>query len=178
MTTRYFAKRLQGSWQTGGIVAWHNGRAEIGPRTARAQSAQILRERRNLVRVNRVKGREVWRPLAPSVLKEFQHQYFEGACSPFMIVAAKVKHERQHEIPAVVHVDGSVRPQLVDRRLDGCFAQLLDAFHQLTGVPMLINTSLNRRGEPICYSPEDTIRFFIDSGIDALAMEGCIVRHE
>ena len=112
------------------------------------------------------------------MLAEFHDNYFDGSGNPFMIVAGRVKPERQHEIPAVVHVDGSARPQLVDRKSNAVFAKLLDAFHELTGVPLLINTSLNRKGEPICNSPEDSIQFFLASEVDALAIEGFIVRHE
>ncbi len=162
-----------------GIVAWHQGRAEIGPRALGARSLLADPQyRKNLVRVNAIKGREVWRPLAPSVLEDSFQEYFEGCRNPFMVVATQVRASVQRSIPAVVHVDGSARPQVVNHSSNPRYAALLDAFRCLTGIPILINTSLNEKHEPICNSARDTVRFFLRSGADALAIEDFLVRHD
>lgn len=155
----------------GGIVAWHQERGEAGPRALGARS--LLgdpRSRATLVRLNQMKRREMWRPLAPSVLAERFDDYFTGTASPFMIVAARVKPEARHLIPAVVHVDGSARPQAVSGTTNPKYAGLIREFERISGIPVLVNTSLNVAEEPLCSSPQDTVRTFIECGADALAI--------
>lgn len=155
----------------GGVVGWHQGRAEVGPRALGARS--LLgdpRHRQTLVRLNRIKRREVWRPLAPSVLEPHFHEFFAGVPNPFMIVAAQVRPEAMRRIPAVVHVDGSARPHVVRAVDHPLYAALLQEFRRVAGVPVLVNTSLNVKDEPMCAVPADTIRMFLATDIDALAI--------
>lgn len=160
----------------GGVVAWHQGRAEIGPRALGARS--ILgdpRTRKSLVRINQIKGREIWRPLAPSILEDAYDAYFEGTPNPFMIIAARVRPEKRSRIPAVVHVDGSARPQSVEKTHNPRYHGVISAFEGHTGIPVLINTSLNLNGEPICCSAKDSIRLFENSAVDALVIDNYMV---
>ena len=163
---------------SGGTVAWHQGRGEIGPRALGARS--ILgdpRSRATVVQMNRIKGREVWRPLAPSVRAEDFHRFFDGTPNPFMIIASRVKPQMIRVIPAVVHVDGTARPQAVEEDVSPLFHKLLTIFGELTGVPLVVNTSLNGKQEPICYRAQDTISFFQRSDITLLAIEHFLVRN-
>ena len=156
----------------GRLVAWFRGRAEVGARALGARSMLADPRRRGTVtHVNRVKGREAWRPLAPSVRAEDFDTYFDSRlASPFMNVRAWVRPEVRHLIPAVTHVDGSARPQAVDRALQPDYWGLISCFAERTGVPVVMNTSLNLAGEPIVSSPDDAVRTFLNSEIDVLAM--------
>lgn len=160
----------------GGIVAWAQGRAEVGPRSLGARS--LLgdpRSRRTLVRLNNAKGREMWRPLAPSVPIEHFGDWFDGVPNPFMIVAAQVRPEVRTVVPAVVHVDGSARPQAVDRRHNPAYHDLLTAFGRRTEVPVLVNTSLNVAEEPVASSARDVVATFLKSGADAMVLDRYLV---
>jgi carbamoyltransferase len=161
----------------GGVVAWHQQRSEVGPRALGARS--LLgdpRSRSTLVRLNEAKRREMWRPLAPSVLAERFDDFFVGSPNPFMIVAARVRSQVRERIPAVVHVDGSARPQVVSAETNPAYAGLLREFERLTGLPVLVNTSLNVAEEPLCSSPRDTVRTFLDCGADAMTIGPYLVR--
>ena len=163
----------------GGVVAWHQGRSEVGPRALGARS--LLgdpRSRHTLVRMNTIKGREMWRPLAPSVLLDRFADYFIGSPNEFMIVAAKVRPEVQSRIPAVVHIDGSARPQAVSAETNPMYAMLIAEFERLTGLPVVVNTSLNVAEEPLCASPADSLRTFMRADIDALAIGSYLVRRD
>jgi len=154
------------------IVGWFQGRAEIGPRALGARS--ILANpmiRANVTRVNTLKGREEWRPLAPSVLAEEFDIYFRGNVkSPFMNVAAEVRKSTRATIPAVVHVDGSARPQVVSREFSPLYWQLVNAFRRRTGVAVVLNTSFNLWSEPMVNSPREAIETFRRGNLDALAI--------
>jgi len=131
----------------------------------------------------RIKFREPFRPFAPSVLAEAVPRYYdlpEGAQLParFMLAVPPVKPERRHEIPAVTHVDGTGRLQVVDDSANWKFAELLRRFAQATGVPVLLNTSFNLKGEPIVNTPKEAYMTFARSGLDALVIEDCIVLKE
>jgi len=157
------------------IIGWFEGRSEIGPRALGHRS--ILADARkagNWARVNRVKGREAWRPFAPAVLAERAAAWFDGAPhpSPHMLFTAQVTSP---DLPAITHVDGSSRIQTVDRSC-GVFHDLLREFESLTGVPVVLNTSFNGPGEPIVESPEDALGFFLKSDLDVLYMEGRRIR--
>jgi carbamoyltransferase len=156
----------------GSVVGWFQGRMELGPRALGNRS--ILADPRTVKQrdyVNRLKGRERWRPLAPSVLLHRAEDYFElGGESPFMLFAAQVRKERRDEIPAVVHVDGSARPQTVSRAQNPRFHALLSAFESRTGVPVLLNTSFNDAREPMIGSPQDAVHSFITCGLDVLVL--------
>jgi carbamoyltransferase len=120
-----------------------------------------------------VKYREAFRPFAPAVLAECAAEYFEGlAPSPYMSFALKV---RQKNIPAVTHVDGTGRLQTVERELSPSFHALISAFAAETGVPVVLNTSFNVKGEPIVCSPADAIRCFFSTGLDHLVLGPCLV---
>jgi carbamoyltransferase len=126
-------------------------------------------------RINRrIKHREPFRPLAPIVLAKNFDEYFgpPGAADPFMLIVATATPECRRVAPAVVHVDGTSRVQVVGPDGDPFLVRLLSAFHAETGVPMLLNTSFNRRGEPIVETPEDAVAAFLDMGLDGLWMDG------
>ena len=166
------AAETAGLLAAGKVVGWFQGRMEFGPRALGNRS--ILADPRAAEtrdRVNRLKGREHWRPLAPAVLVERAAEYFELAGeSPFMLFATPVRPERREEVPAVVHVDGSARPQTVSRAANPRFHALLSAFERRTGVPVLMNTSFNGAWEPIVRSPEEAVRTFLACGLDALVL--------
>jgi carbamoyltransferase len=125
---------------------------------------------------NAVKFREAWRPFAPSLLKEAAPEYLEGVTnSPFMIVTAQVRPEKRSVIPAVTHADESARPQTVEREVSPLYYRMIEEFGKRTGVPVVMNTSFNLRGEAIVNSPTDALRTFYSSGLDTLAIGPFIV---
>ncbi len=153
------------------VVAWCEGRSEIGPRALGHRSLLAdPRHVKNWSRVNALKGREEWRPFAPAVLAEHASDWFSGTVlpSPYMLFNARV---RDGGLPAVTHVDGTARLQTVDQSC-GDFNRLLIAFYELTGVPVLLNTSLNGPGEPIVESPNDALACFVTCGFDVLYIDG------
>jgi carbamoyltransferase len=163
---------------SGKIVGWFQGRMEFGPRALGHRS--ILADPRDpemKTKVNNaVKFREWWRPFAPSMLKEVAGEYLEHACdSPFMILTNPVRPEKRTVIPSVTHVDGSARPQTVERDIDPLYWDLINEFGKRTGVPVLMNTSFNLRGEAIVNTPTDAIRTFFSSGMDALVISSFLV---
>jgi carbamoyltransferase len=162
----------------GKILGWFQGRMEFGPRALGARS--ILADPRdpemNAKVNNAVKFREWWRPFAPSLLAETAGEYIESATdSPFMILTAQVKPEKRDVIPSVTHVDGSARPQTVERDVNPLYWRLIQAFGERTGVPVVMNTSFNLRGEPIVCTPTDAVRTFFSSGMDALVIGNFVV---
>jgi carbamoyltransferase len=162
----------------GKILGWFQGRMEFGPRALGGRS--ILADPRDpgmTVKVNNaVKFREWWRPFAPSMLAEVAGQYIESATdSPFMVLTAQVRPEKRSIIPSVTHVDGSARPQTVERDVNPLYWKLIHEFGERTGVPVLMNTSFNLRGEPIVCTPTDAVRTFFSSGMDALVIGNFVV---
>jgi carbamoyltransferase len=170
---------------------------EFGPRALGARS--IIADARNpdmqSVLNLKIKFRESFRPFAPAVLEEHAAEYFDlGAPSPYMLLVAGVKPEKRitptnetaegfdkfkqtrSVIPAVTHVDYSARLQTVNQQQHPDLYNLINAFYQLTGCPMVINTSFNRMDEPIVCTPADAIACFLNTGIDVLVMEGLVVR--
>ena len=160
----------------GAVVGWFQGRMELGPRALGNRS--ILADPRSTAirdRVNRIKGRELWRPLAPSVLAERAADYFHlGGSSPFMLLAVPVRSEKRGVVPAVTHVDGSARPQTVTRDQNRRYYDLIAAFERETGVPMVLNTSFNDASEPIVCTPDDAVRTFLATDLDALVLGSSI----
>ncbi len=164
----------------GRVVGWFQGRMEFGPRALGARS--ILADARDPAmrsRLNRrIKLREGFRPFAPSVLAEAGHATFDlpaGRHTPYMALTTQVRGAASPSgtaiaIPAVTHVDGSARVQTVDRVRHGRYRRLLERFAAVTGCPVLVNTSLNVRGEPIACSPQDAIRCLLGTDLDALAI--------
>ena len=162
----------------GKILGWFQGRLEFGPRALGSRS--ILADPRdpemNAKVNNAVKFRETWRPFAPSMLAEVAEEYIQSATdSPFMTLTAQVRPEKRSVIPAVTHVDGSARPQTIEREVNPLYWQLIYEFGQRTGVPVIMNTSFNLRGEPIVCSPTDAVRTFFSSGMDALVIGNFVV---
>ena len=162
----------------GQILGWFQGRMEFGPRALGNRS--ILADPRdpemNAKVNNAVKFREWWRPFAPSMLREVAAEYLEHACdSPFMILTNPVKPEKRSVIPSVTHVDGSARPQTVEKEINPLYWNLINEFGNRTGVPVLMNTSFNLRGEAIVNTPTDAVRTFFSSGMDALVIGGFLV---
>ena len=161
-----------------GLVAWFQGRAEFGPRALGHRSLLANpRTAANLKRINDVKGREQFRPVAPAVLLDRAADFFEGPLpSPFMLFTHRVRPERRDAIPAAVHVDGTARIQTVDPADEPRYAALLEHLDRLTGVPVVINTSLNTAGRPIVDAPADALEVLGSAPIDALAIGPYLVR--
>ncbi len=162
----------------GKLLGWFQGRMEFGPRALGCRS--ILadpRDEANRDRVNAaVKFREGWRPFAPAVLEERGAEFFEDfKPSPFMILTFWTRPEQAAKIPAVVHVDGSSRVQSVTREQNPPYYDMIEHFGQLTGIPVVLNTSFNLKDEPIVCSPRDAIRTFYTSGLDYLVIGNVLV---
>ena len=161
----------------GAIVGWFQGRAEWGPRALGNRSILADPRRKDMKDIlnSRVKFREGFRPFAPTILAERVGEYFENSHeSPFMLLVEKIRPEKNDEIPAVTHVDGTGRLQTVTRESNPKFYELIEAFDKLTGVPILLNTSFNVKGKPIVLTPEDAVDCFCSTGIDILYAEGFV----
>ena len=163
---------------SGKVVGWCRGRLEFGPRALGGRSI-LADPRRTDMRETlntRVKFRENFRPFAASVLAERQEEYFDVDWpSPFMSYAVAVRPEKRHEVPAVVHSDGTCRFQTVHQEHSPDYHRLIAAFAKRTGIPLLLNTSFNEN-EPIVCSPTDAIDCFLSARIDALVLEDFLVR--
>jgi carbamoyltransferase len=194
-------RRIAQALAEGAVVGYFQGPLEFGPRALGGRS--ILADPRSptaQAHINlQIKFRESWRPFAPIILRERVADYFEfDDDSPYMLLTAPVRRERRldfdlralldaetdlmpiinrsrSDIPAVTHVDYSARLQTVSRQDSPDLHALLSMFDEITGCPVLVNTSFNVRGEPIVCSPHDAITCFLDSGIDLLALEDCLV---
>lgn len=161
----------------GGVVGWFQGRAEFGPRALGHRSI-LADPRRDDVKelLNlKIKKRELFRPFAPSVMKEFVSEYFElNEDVPFMEKVFKIKEEKRKIIPAVTHIDGTGRLQSVDAVYEPKFHSLILKFYNKTNVPVLLNTSFNEN-EPIVNTPQEALDCFLRTQMDMLAMENCLV---
>jgi carbamoyltransferase len=163
----------------GQIVGWFQGRMEFGPRALGNRS--ILADPRRADMKDHlntaVKFREPFRPFAPSVPEEHSDTYFENVGgSPFMILVTQVRPGMAERIPAVTHVDNTARLHTVSRATNPLYWDLLQRFGEKTGVPVLLNTSFNVRGEPIVCTPKEAIACFYNSGLDALVIERYLLR--
>jgi carbamoyltransferase len=161
----------------GDIVAWFQGRMEWGPRALGNRSFLAdPRDPNTHDKLNKqVKLREWFRPLAPSVLEERSADLFGMPYTdPYMVTVLPVVEEVKPRIPAVVHVDGTARPQTVNRRVNRRYWELLTQFCQLTRVPCLLNTSFNIQ-EPIVCTPEDAVNTFLRSSVHHLVLENYLV---
>ncbi|MFC8391594.1 carbamoyltransferase [Streptomyces sp. NPDC057238] len=173
------AETVAGELARDGVVAWFQGRSEYGPRALGHRSLLAHPGRaENLERLNRVKGREEFRPVAPMVLAERAHELFSGGPlpSPYMLFVHDVAAEWRERIPAVVHVDGTARIQTVDAAQEPLVARMLTAFEQRTGVPVVVNTSLNTAGRPMVDDPRDALECFGSAPVDLLAIGPYAVR--
>jgi carbamoyltransferase len=131
----------------------------------------------NLERLNRVKGREEFRPVAPMVLAERAHELFQGPLpSPYMLFVHDVRPDWRERVPAVVHVDGTARVQTVDERQEPLVARMLRGFERRTGLPVVVNTSLNTAGRPMVDDPRDALECFGSAPVDLLAIGPYAVR--
>lgn len=162
-----------------GIVAWFQGRSEFGPRALGHRSLLAHPgHAHNLTRLNDVKGREHFRPVAPMVLLERAHELFDGGPipSPHMLFVHRVRPEWADRLRAVVHVDGTARAQTVDAAHEPTVHRMLRRFEQLTGLPAVVNTSLNTAGRPMVDHPRDALECFGSAPIDLLAIGPFLVR--
>jgi len=153
---------------------------EFGPRALGSRSLLAdARDARMKDVINaKVKFREAFRPFAPAVLKEHAHEYFEMPANmdaPYMLLVPPVRAEKRSVIPAVTHEDGTGRVQTVTEQHHGRYYRLIRRFAQLTGVPVVINTSFNVRGEPIVCTPLDAYHTFVHTGIDVLVIGNYVV---
>jgi carbamoyltransferase len=154
------------------VIGWFQGRMEFGPRALGARSILASPIHASMqAKLNEIKDREDFRPVAPVVLEEEAPRWFAGAgWSPFMLFVFDVLPDKADRIPAVRHVDGTARIQTINRTQNAVYYDLLKAFQARTGVPVLVNTSFNTRGEPIVCSPRDAIESFWTSPLDALVI--------
>jgi carbamoyltransferase len=162
------------------VVGWFQGRMEFGPRALGARSILAdARNPKNQDTVNlKIKFRESFRPFAPAVLAERAAEFFElDRESPYMLLVAQARNGRE-TLPATTHVDGSARVQTVDAESNPLFHDLLRTFDQLTGTPVVINTSFNVRGEPIVCTPAEALQCFRTTGMDMLVMDRFVLRKD
>jgi carbamoyltransferase len=154
------------------VVAWFQGRSEYGPRALGHRSLLAHPAKAgNLDRINRIKGREEFRPVAPMVLAERAGEIFKGPLpSPYMLFTHEVHPEWRSRIPAVVHIDGTSRIQTVESSSEPLVARLLQEFEYRTGLPVLVNTSLNTAGRPMVDHPRDVLECFGSAPVDLLAL--------
>jgi carbamoyltransferase len=161
-----------------GVVGWFQGRSEFGPRALGHRS--LLANPKfpdNLERLNNIKGREQFRPVAPMVLEERAAEIFEGQLpSPYMLFTHSVKPHWRDAIAAAVHVDGTARVQTVNAADEPLVARMLREFDRLTGTPVVINTSFNTAGRPMVDDPRDALECFGSSPVDALAIGPFLLR--
>jgi carbamoyltransferase len=167
---------VAGQLAQGKVVAWASGRSEFGPRALGGRS--LLGDPRNQTvrrRLLNIKGRESFMPFAPSVLFERQSEYFELSIdSPYMLITSKVHLAKRSQIPAVVHSDGTARVHSVRKDRVPEFHKLIEYFADITAIPMVLNTSLNRKGEPIADSFEDAWRIFTETDVDCFLGAGML----
>src|SRR5215475_316125 len=161
----------------GKVIGWFQGRSELGPRALGQRSILCdprCADRKEILNL-RVKHRESFRPFAPAILLEELANWFElnatAPESPFMLRVCRFKREKEQEVPAVVHVDGTGRLQTLTREANGRFYELVKRFYENTGVPIILNTSYNIMGEPIVETPEDALLCLLSTGIDYCVLE-------
>jgi len=163
----------------GEVVAWYQGRAELGPRALGNRSIVADPTRPEYWKIiNDIKGREWWRPLAPSLLDEDKEVYFRDPVShEFMILMFRYKDEEAcKRVPVTCHVDMTARPQTVTRGQNRTWYDLIKAFKEIKGEGLIMNTSFNLAGEPLVETPQDAIRSFALGGFDAMYMQGWLIR--
>ena len=172
------AKKLK----EGKILGWYQGRSEYGARALGNRS--IIATPTSITirdRVNKLKGRELFRPVAPSVLKEYAHDFFENSNSnldPYMLKVTYVKDIKKELIEGVVHVDGTARIQTVTKEQNPKYHDLIYEFYKLTGIPLIINTSFNAAGDPIVESVTDAINSFLKMNLDGLVCNNVYIERK
>jgi carbamoyltransferase len=171
-------KRAAQDIAAGAVVGWFQGRMEFGPRALGNRSIVVDPRRADMKEIlnERIKKREPFRPFAPSILEERTADYFEQSHpAPTMLMVYQVRPERRAEIPAVTHVDGSGRLQTVSREVNERYYQLIADFNELTGVPVVLNTSFNEN-EPVVCTPRHAIDCFLKTRMDVLYLGNHCVR--
>ena len=164
----------------GKIVGWFQGRMEFGPRALGNRSILADPRRRDMKEILnlRIKFREPFRPFCPSILSDRVGDYFENSYpSPFMVMAYKIKAEMRDRIPAVTHGDGTGRLQTVERDVNPLYWKLIKRFDEVTGVPVLLNTSFNEN-EPIVTTPAQAIDCFLRTNMDVLSIGSFFLRKD
>ncbi len=157
----------------GKILGWFQGKMEFGPRALGNRSilADPRKEEMKDILNKKVKHREPFRPFAPSVLEEYAGEYFDDNRSlPYMLTACNVLPEKIRLVPAITHVDGTGRVQTVDKVSNPRYRMLIEEFFKITGIPMVLNTSFNAKGEPMICSPGDAVKTFLGTHMDALIL--------
>jgi carbamoyltransferase len=161
----------------GKVVGWFQGRMEWGPRALGNRSIVCDPRRPDMKKIlnAKIKRRESFRPFAPSVLEEAVFQWFEeDDAVPFMMQVFQIKEKKRQLIPAVTHVDGSGRLQTVSRRTNPLYHQLISAFGQQTGIPMVLNTSFNEN-EPVVCRPQEALDCFLRTQMDLLVLGNVMI---
>jgi carbamoyltransferase len=179
-------ERVVDGLSQGKVAGWFQGKFEWGPRALGHRSiiADPRREEMKDLVNTKIKFREPYRPFAPSVLEERASEFFALAeperhyPNRFMLYVVDVKAEAKAKLPAITHVDGSARLQTVRADSAPLYHRLIERFGQATGVPVLLNTSFNLRGEAIVTSPADALKTFYNSGLDFLVLGNCLVAKE
>jgi carbamoyltransferase len=175
---RELTRRAAQDIADGAVVGWFQGRMEFGPRALGNRSIVADPRRADMKEIlnNRIKKREPFRPFAPSILEERVGDYFEQTHpAPTMLMVYQIKPERRAEVPAITHVDGSGRLQTVSREMNSRYHQLISDFDELTGVPIVLNTSFNEN-EPIVCTPRHAIDCFLKTRMDVLYLNNYAVR--
>ena len=161
----------------GSVLGWFQGRTEFGPRALGNRSVLVDPSRpdaKDLLN-SKIKKRESFRPFAPSILREYVHEYFEEDDDAyFMEKVFQIREEKRKIIPAVTHVDGTGRLQTVNKDISPKYYSLIDKFREITGVPILLNTSFNEN-EPIVNSPKEALECFLRTEMDALVLGNCLI---
>lgn len=171
-------KQAAESISEGKIIGWYQDGAECGPRALGNRSLLADPRRKEMKDIvnKRVKFRESFRPFAPSVLWEYQKEYFDlDIPSPYMLMVSDIWPQKRDVIPAVTHVDGTGRLQTVLKEMNPKYYKLIETFYEITGVPVVLNTSFNVKGEPIVETPEDAIKCFLGSNFDELYLGDVLV---
>lgn len=172
------AERVASDLAGNKVVAWFRGKDEFGPRALGRRSFMANpTHRENLGRLNLIKGREMWRPLAPSILEEHAETVLSGSMESglhrYMLGVATIKPEWRRRVPAVVHIDFTCRPHFVRQEQDGLYWQVITKFYEKTGVPLICNTSLNVAGQPLVHRPEEVLEIFVSQDdVQTLVIEG------
>jgi Predicted carbamoyl transferase, NodU family len=163
--------------EKGLVVGFYNGRSELGPRAIGNRSIVAdPRNRDNWGKVNAIKGREWWRPLAPSLLDSSMKKYFVDPVNhEFMVMMFHTTKSASENAPAINHVDMTARPQTVTRKANKLWYGLIKGFESDTGEGIVVNTSFNNAGEPLVETPDQALRSFASSGLDALYLQGWLI---
>lgn len=162
----------------GKIIGWFQDGAECGPRALGNRSILADPRRKDMKDIinARVKFRESFRPFAPSVLWEYQKDYFDlDIPSPYMLMVADIWPRMREKIPAVTHIDGTGRIQTVIKEMNPKYYKLIENFYKITNVPIVLDTSFNVKGEPIVETPGDAIRCFLGSNFDELYIDTILI---